>query len=74
MGKIKLELKEIIEILDNEADYYENKRKNLTNMNDILKENYYNKFYNYAECCRDLKSTFLLKIMKLCKNNSQIMK
>ena len=58
---------EIIKILEEEADYWDNKRKNLTDVKEILHENYYNKFSNYAECCRDLKSTFLLKIMEQCQ-------
>ena len=63
-----LNLKEISDLLDKEAKYYEEKRKNLTNTNDILRENYDNQFSHYAQCCRDLKSSFLLLIVEKEKN------
>jgi endonuclease III len=59
-----LNLKEISDLLDKEANYYEKKRKNLTNTKDVLRENYDNEFAHYAQCCRELKSSFLLLIVE----------
>lgn len=60
---ISLTFKEICDLLDKEAEYYYDKRKCLTDPKEILHENYYNRFSNYAECCKNLKGDFLSYIL-----------
>lgn len=64
MKKTSLNIKEIVDLLDEEANYYEEKRKNLTDVKDVLRENYDNQFSHYAQCCRDLKTSFLLLVLE----------
>lgn len=51
---------DVIELLNNESKYWIQKRKELNNTEDILKENYTNQFSNYSQCCLDLKTSIHL--------------
>jgi hypothetical protein len=50
-----IRVKDLNTFLENEAKYWEELRKNLTDTNDILHENSTNRLSNYAQCSRDLK-------------------
>jgi len=56
-----IRVKDLNTLLENEAKYWEEKRKNLTDTNDILHENYTNMYANYAQCSRNLRlSVYIL--------------
>jgi hypothetical protein len=56
-----IRVKDVNTMLENEAKYWEEQRKNLTDTNDILHENYTNTYSNYAIQSRNLKlSVYLL--------------
>ena len=53
-------VKNLTQHLDEEAKYWDDKKKNLTDPQEILYENYNNLFSHYAECLRDFKSNVYL--------------
>lgn len=56
-----ISVRDLNTMLENEAKYWEEKRKNLTNTEDVLHENNTNTFSNYAIQSRNLKlSVYLL--------------
>lgn len=55
-----IRLKDVNTLLEKESEYWKNKRNTLSNTDDILQENYTNLLSNYAQCCKDLKSSFYL--------------
>lgn len=54
-----IRIKDISKHLDKEIKYWENARRSLIDLNDVLRENYSNQYSNYAQCLRDLKADIL---------------
>jgi hypothetical protein len=50
-----IRVKDLHKFLENEAKHWDEKRKSLTDINDVLRENYTYMFAHYAQCSRDLK-------------------
>jgi len=50
--------KDVDLFLKKEIDYYENERKNLTDINKIIKENENRMLSNYVECIKNIRTFF----------------
>jgi len=53
-------VKDINKYLDDEIKYWADKRKNLTNVDDILYENTVNQFEHYETCVKQIKCDMYL--------------
>ena len=53
-------VRDVMQALDKESQYYWEERKKLSEPKDILEENASHYFAHYSQCCKDLKMTIHL--------------